>query len=749
MSRDSLEYLRNRLQAPRKRDQPTKSIIASMLKLSAYIGVLVAALLIPATTFVVMTSHSLAEGFDDLPLALREEPIPQRTRILAKDGSVLAYFYSENRQDVALAKVAPVMKDALLSIEDNRFYEHGAIDIKGTLRALVNNATGNPIQGGSSITQQLVKMILVQQASTTKEVRAATEESTSRKIRELKYALSYMKSHTRDEILQNYLNIAYFGDGAYGISAAAKHYFSVDVDKLTIPQAATLAGLVKNPVQYDPTVYPERALTRRNTVITVMGSLGKITPAQTKEALAAPLDLKVTNFANGCVTSYAAFYCDYVRRYLMQDEDLGATLEERRNKIDSGGLTIKTYLNPRNQKAANNAVKSVGAKQKAIGAIAEVEPGTGKVRALAQSRSMGTDKKKGQTFINYTVPKTYGDSNGFQAGSTFKMFTVAAALKSGIDSGKVYKSPQQITMPSGSYTDCYGDGTGEWKPKNSTGAGTMGMYQATRQSVNTYFAQLEEDAGLCNTVQAARSMGIYVPDGHNNKAADGSRGPTNVVPSFTLGVTDVSPLDMAAAYATPASGGTYCTPRPVASVADSRGKVIKKYAPTCKKVLTDDEAATINAILRGVQLPGGFGYGNGTNLTVPSAAKTGTTSDNTAVWFAGYTPQLATAAMIAGANAKGQPRSIVNTTIAGRFVTFQVASGSGLAGPMWKKAMGPIQKYLDNVPFANAPAPREDPMMRELREKREAEKKAKEEEEAQKPDAPAPGQPQQPGNPKP
>ena len=673
------------------------SIIGSMVRLSALAGVMVAALLIPATTFVAVTANNLSQEFLSLPLALQQTPNPQTTRLLASNGDLIAYFYKENRQDVPLADIAPNMQTALLSIEDNRFYQHGALDLKGTLRALVNNASAGQTQGGSSITQQLVKLTLVQQAKTKEQMQAATEKSTSRKIRELKYAISYEKSHSKKEILERYLNIAYFGDGAYGISAAATHYFSVSPDKLSVLQAATIAGLVKNPVQFDPNIYPERALQRRNTVLGAMARLGKIPQADADKLMAKPLGLKITKYPNGCVSSVAAFSCDYIRRILLTEKDLGATIQERQQKLESGGLTIKSNIDLRVQKAANAAVKSnVKAKDKAIGALALVEPGTGKVRGLAQSRPMGRDKKKGESFINFTVPKAYGYSGGFQAGSTFKMFTVAAALKNGINVNQTYNAPPRLTIPAGTFFDCEGGSTDTWEVKNSTTSGRKNMYTGTRQSVNTYFAQLEKAAGLCNTVEAAESMGIKVPfDPANNI--------TQQVPSFTLGVVSVSPLDMAAAYATPASGGMYCKPMPIASILDGDGKTLKTYEPECKRVMTKGEAAQINDILRGVQEPGGFGYSNGTALNIPSAAKTGTTNDNQSVWYIGYTPELSTAAMIAGANDKGIPTSLNGTEINNRIVSFELAGGSTLAGPMWKAAMGVIQQYLSPVNFDPPP----------------------------------------------
>ncbi len=665
-----------------------------MARLSVIAGVGVAALAIPATTFVAVTANQVSNDIVDLPLTLEDQPNPQTTVVLASNGERLAYFYQENRQDIALKDIAPMMQQALLSIEDTRFYEHGPLDLQGTLRALVNNAAAGQTQGGSTITQQLVKLTLVSQASSKEQRRAATEKSTARKIRELKLAIKYEEEHSKKEILERYLNLAYFGDGAWGIRSAAYHYFSVSPDKLNVRQSALLAGLVKNPDEFNPAAFPEKALQRRNTVLAVMARDGVIPDAEKSQAK--PLDLKVTKFPNGCVESVAAFSCDYIRRYVLTDKALGATVDDRRATIERGGLTIKSNIDLTMQKAANKAVtETVAPKDKAIGMIAMVEPGTGKVRGLSQSRPMGRNTKKGQSFINFTVPSKYGESGGFSAGSTFKLFTAAAALKRGISAGQTFNSPKNLTVPANTYTDCKGGGTAEWKVSNSTTSGTKNLYSGLSESVNTYFAQLEKAAGLCNVVRMAEAMGITVP-------FDPKKGITDQVGPFTLGVTSVSPLDMAAAFATPASGGLYCKPQPVNEILDRNGEVLRKYKPDCKRVISKDVAAQINDILRIVQ-ERGFGFQNGTGLNIPSAAKTGTAQENKAVSYAGYTPELSTFSMIAGVKKNGGPRSLAGVTINGRPLNFASVGGSSLAGPMWKKAMGTIQSQLSPVNFGAPP----------------------------------------------
>ncbi|MBA2532202.1 MAG: transglycosylase domain-containing protein, partial [Nocardioidaceae bacterium] len=662
------------------------SKLLSMVGVSALCGVLVAGLLLPIASVLGITTRNLAEGFQNLPLALQESAIPQRTTVLDREGKPIAYFYKENRTDVRLSQVSAIMRRSMVAIEDSRFYDHGAIDVKGTIRALINNLANGATQGGSSITQQLIKMLLLEQAETAAERREATEQSFGRKWRELQYAMAYEQTHTKNEILRNYLNTAYFGDGAYGIDSAAHHYFSVDPSELSLPQSSLLAGLVKNPTQYDPTDYPEEATDRRNTVLGRMAELGIISDARARKVAGAPLALDLTRTSNGCVSTIASFFCDYVRRYLLEQEFLGGTRDERLRQLETGGLTITTTLDRDMQRVSDAAVREhVYATDRAIGALALVEPGTGEVRALAQSRPMGRDENFGQTYLNYTVPREFGDGRGFQAGSTFKAFVLATALRKGISPKTTITAPFSLTQPEGTYQNCDGLDTEEWKVESSTSTGTMDMYRGTRESVNTFYAQLEAFVGVCPSVTTARAMGIEVPTADEN-------GP------FTLGATSVSPLSMAAAYATFGSRGIYCEPHPVTEVLNAQGAVVGTVADDCKRVFRPLVADTVNDILRGVQEPGGFGYDIGdAGLEIDSAAKTGTIQNNAAVWYMGYTPDLVTAAMIAGANEKGQPITLNGQTVGGTLIAS--ASGSGVAAPMWKSAMGTIQRWLPGNEF--------------------------------------------------
>ena len=658
-----------------------------MAAVAAVMGLLVACLTLPFVGAATLVAKDVSEGINDLPAELDTDDLSQKTRIYDTNGNLIASLYDQNRISVPLTDISRRMTEAIVSIEDYRFYEHGALDAKGTLRALMTNLAGGGSvqQGGSSITQQLVKLTLLNQATTAEERRAATEETYERKVRELRYALAMEETHSKDWILERYLNTAYFGDGAHGIQAAARHYFSVNAKDLNVKQAATLAGLVKNPNGYNPVTNPERALDRRNTVLERMAQLNVITHERADKLKKQKLGLKLEDSPNGCQQSQAQFYCDYVVRYLMADPAFGDGPTERLRTLKNGGLTIHTNLDMRMQSAADDSLpQHVYATDQAVGALAMVEPQTGAVRAIAQSRPMGTDRGRGESFLNYAVPKEFGDANGFQAGSTFKVFVLAAAIRQGIPLTTSISSPQTMTIPDSAFETCDGPygGSGGWEVSNSTGSGSFNLYSGTQNSVNTFFAQLQVKTGMCEPLELAEEMGVNIPDSQR-------------VPAWILGITDSNPVEMAQAYATFANRGMHCEAHPVQSVQDAEGKVIAEYAPDCEQVLPQTTADAVNDILRGV-MEGGFGSGFRPS-GVYSAGKTGTTQDNKSVWFVGYTPDMATASMIAGENPDGSWRSLNGLTVGGRYVSS--ASGSGLAGPIWGEVMSAVVPYLSPDDF--------------------------------------------------
>lgn len=666
------------------------SHLAVMGVVAAILGVLVAGLAIPFAGVLGVAAKDVSKGMVNLPDELEAKELAQKTRIYDANGTLIASLYDQNRINVGLRQISRKMVEAIVSIEDDRYYEHGALDIRGTIRAFVTNQASGSVQGGSSITQQMVKQTLLNQAETKEEAAAATDDTYARKLRELRYAIAFEKNYSKDWILERYLNIAYFGDGAYGIQSAAQHYFSKNANHLNYLQSATLAGLVKNPTGYDPTNSPERSINRRNVVLDRMAQLNVISQDQADKLKERPLGLKIDPSPNGCQQSQAPFFCDYAVNYLLKDESLGETVKDRKRLLQSGGLTIHTTLDLDYQEGADAAVAAhVDPTDQAIGGLAMVEPGTGYVKALAQSRPMGKDKAKGQTYLNYVVPRKYGDANGFQAGSTFKAFVLAAAINQNIPLSTQITAPETMNIPDAEFETCdgpyAGDGEG-WDVGNSTGSGTFDLYSGTQQSVNTFFAQLEVQTGMCEPIQLAQKMGIKLPE-------------TQQVPSWILGVSDTNPLTMAEAYATFAARGIHCDALPVTQILGADGSTVKDYSKTCETVMPGVTADAVNDVLRGVMEPGGFG--EDIAIDKPSAGKTGTNNSNMAVWFVGYTPQVATAAMVAGANSLGHWVSLNGQTVGGQYIS--EAFGSTVAGPIWGEAMAAISDKLDYEDF-RAPA---------------------------------------------
>src|SRR3954467_915863 len=261
------------------------SDLGVMLVLAVVMGILVAGLVLPFAALMGVGARGVADTVNKLPESLTAEPLAQRTRVLARDGSVLATWYDQNRINVPLNRVSLIMRKSIVAIEDYRFYQHGALDMKGTLRAFITNqANSGVVQGGSSITQQMVKQTLINQAKTRKEAEAATADTYARKLRELRYAIAFEQKYSKDWILERYLNISYFGDGAYGIEAASRHYFSKPAADLTLREGALLAGMVKNPTGYDPTNDPDRARERRDTVLARMAQLNVVSQSEAQQA---------------------------------------------------------------------------------------------------------------------------------------------------------------------------------------------------------------------------------------------------------------------------------------------------------------------------------------------------------------------------------------------------------------------------------------------------------------------------------
>ncbi|MDO5285891.1 MAG: transglycosylase domain-containing protein, partial [Actinomycetia bacterium] len=619
---------------------------------SALAGVLFAGFVVPFAALGGSTATVVAASLSSLPAELDLPPTAEGTVIYLGNGQPLAELYAEDRKPVPLSQIAPVMKTAQLAIEDHRFYEHGAVDLKGTLRAFARNTAGGSTQGGSTLTQQYVKQVQVAAAAARGDQEAVLEAQAptyERKIREMRYAIAVEKKYSKDEILERYLNIAYYGYGAYGVEVAARRYFGTTAAQLTLSQAAMIAGIVQNP-NIDPWRRPEQALERRNVVLNRMAELGMAQQEEVDLAKAQGFDQNLVRPPNqGCITSAYPFMCQYVEMSLLQNPALGANQEERRNTVMRGGLRIHTKIDPAMMNVAQKELSSrIKPTDPVISTMVMIQPGTGLITAIAQNRyQMGANADAGQTYYNYAVEAALGGAEGYQAGSTFKTFTMANAIERGVSVRTQFVSSTPMEFRNKSFLTC-DDGAdvrfrfpSQYRVENSTGNyGAIDMYKAAEMSVNTYFIQLEQVAGICQSARMADRLGV--------KLSNGKKMETEYAwyPSFTLGIAEVSPISVASAYATLAARGKRCDPIIIESIKTRDGRAVPTSNGNCEQVIKPEIADAVNSVLQRVMT-----NGTGARARIqdgrPQAGKTGTTESNAAVWFAGYTPNLAGVAMIA------------------------------------------------------------------------------------------------------
>ncbi|QPP07329.1 penicillin-binding protein [Streptomyces bathyalis] len=647
---------------------------AKFLGVSVLAGAVLAGLALPAVGSLGLVTKNTVQGFDELPANLKRPPLSQRTIVLDSEGGEIAKIYSRDRTVVSLSDISPSMREAIVAIEDARFYKHGAVDLKGILRALNRNARNGEVEeGASSLTQQYVKNVFVEEAGDDPDkVAQATQQTIGRKIKELKYAIQVEESLGKKKILENYLNITFFGQQAYGIEAAAQRYFSKSAKDLDVHESALLAGLVQSPAQYDPVQHEDAAKKRRDTVISRMEALGRISAEEAREAKDKPLDLDISRPRNGCITAShgAGFFCDYVREVVLNDPAFGKTDKARAKRWNRGGLTIRTTLDPKAQKSVEASIKDhVNKSDKVASASSIVEPGTGRILAMGQSRPYGFGEN--ETQINLSVDNDMGGGAGYQPGSIFKPVIAAAALERGMSVYKKYPSPYRMQYPSPVQT-CGGQwsGSAPVENENRREVGPYEMKEATAKSVNTYFVSLIGETGICPVTEMAEKMGIERADGKE----------IDQVPSITLGTQEMSPLTMAAGYATFANRGEHCTPVAVESITDARGRKLPVPKTSCQRAMSQRTADTVNSLLRGVVEDG---TGKKAGLTGrESAGKTGTTDQRYAAWFVGYTPNMAGAVWVGDPAHKTQ---MTNLSIGGNY--YGKVFGGEVPGPIWRDAM--------------------------------------------------------------
>ena len=651
--------------------------VLAVIVIPALIGAGFAGLATPAVLAASTTTTEVADYWhtfpSDLPIAAA---LPQHVVLLDKDGAEFARFYSENRIPITFEQISPNFVNALIATEDSRFYQHSGVDFAGIARAAIKNLTNeNRVEGASTITQQLVQNILISNARNDEERAVAKGDTYESKIREVKYAVALEKTMSKNDILATYSNAVYFGNLAYGVEVASKVYFSTDAASLTVPQAATLVGLLQSPVKYDPYAQPGAAQPRRDEVIDRMLSEGYVTAEEAAAAKATPLEVSRGDTPSGCATSAYPYYCALVQQELLSNVAFGATPEERQDLLRRGGITITTALDRGVSDAASRAVtNALGNANRVASAAAVVVPGTGHIAAVAENRTWD------QTQLVLA-------SSAFQPGSVMKPLTLVTALEQGIPITTKFEAngpyfSRVLDSPKKGYTN-FGNAQ----------LGSIDARSAIRQSVNIYFVKLIEKTTVLSVVDMARRLGITTINTTPGKPGlvDRRTG------SFALGTSDVKPVEMANVYATFAAGGVKCNPIAVVSaIRTTTGEVVPTSDPECHQEITPAIAAQMTSALQGTFQGGGTLAGVGALPGRQTAGKTGTTEDSSANWTVGMTPQFATAVWV-GDPLGGFAHPLTRVQAFGR--TFYKTTGSAIAGRIWKTIMVDLHAGKPVVPF--------------------------------------------------
>jgi membrane peptidoglycan carboxypeptidase len=623
-------------------ENPQLPRLLTAVLLIAVLTVVAALPVVGAATLVTReASDTVNEDFRDIDA---NASLPLVSTVTDRDGNPLARLYDQRRYQVESDKISQNVKDAVVAIEDRRFYDHDGVDVRGTLRALVANLTSGGVeQGASTLDQQYIKnYLLLIEATDDEERDAATETSAARKLREMKLAIDLDNNYTKDEILARYLNLVSFGNGAYGIETAARTYFGTTAADLTVAQSALLAGMVQSTTNLDPYTHPDAALARRNTVLDAMVDTGALSPADRDTAAAEPLGVteEPSTEPSGCISAGdSGFFCDYVLEYLAEHD---LPIEE----LSQGGYTIRTTLDPATQEAAVSSARSQAASDAEGVSVSSnyIAPtdDAHEVVAMASSRVYGLDADARQTVLPVTHSMV---GNG--AGSVFKLFAAARALDEGL-----LGLDDTVSVPSRIEVEGMGDGGAEGCPPGKycvENAGSfkssMTLREALATSPNTPFVDIAQKVGVTSMVDLAVKLGLrsYAEPG----SFDGETSVQDAVAgsnmgSFVLGPLAVDPLELANVSASLADNGRWCEPTPVLEVTDRDGNDVTPDAADCEQAL-DKKVA--NALANGM----GDDAGNGTAATAakssgwndPVSAKTGTTESNLSAAFLGFIPGLA------------------------------------------------------------------------------------------------------------
>ena len=574
--------------------------------------------------------------------------------VLAQDGSVITSLHEvENREVIPLSEVPVHVQQAVVAIEDERFFDHPGVDLRAIARAfLKNTAEGKVVEGGSTITQQYIKNALIDR-----------ERNIKGKVDEALLAWQLENKYSKQEILGLYLNTVYFGQGAYGIEAAAGTFFGKHASELAVHEGALLAGLIKSPSSYDPYASPEAALGRRNIVLQHMQEQGYLTKEQAVAALKQKLGVRK---AGGETRYEAAYFVEYVKDLIQRDTRFamfGSTIGERVNALFKGGLRIHTTIDLRLQKIAEDASRKVLAfKKDPYNAFVAVDPRTGEIKAMVGGRDFFGAKDPHAKF-------NLASQSRRQPGSSFKTFTLVAALEEGIPLEKIYRGGSVISVPMSNGQT--------WVVHNydSLSFGSrLSLREATSKSVNVVYAQVVQEVGARKVVDVAKRMGI------TSKLAP--------FPSIAIGAQEVSPLEMASAYSPLANGGYAAPPIAITKITDATGKVLFEWKYEKKRVLEPGVVALAVDALKGVIESG---TGRREALGRPAAGKTGTADEYHDAWFAGFVPQMV------GVSWVGFPKAQIPMYPPHTRIT---VVGGSWPGQIWKLFM---QEALKKVPPTDFP----------------------------------------------
>jgi membrane peptidoglycan carboxypeptidase len=645
--------------------------------MSALAGVLVTAAVTPALAVTGMAASNSITMFENLPGYLDITDLSEKTDIYATqpDGStaLLASFFSENREAVTWDRISQSVKDAAIAGEDPRFYDHGGVDLQGTMRAVVNEyVIGGATQGGSSITQQYVKNVLInngiREATTEEEKQAAYDEATAttpeRKLKEMRYAIALEKKYSKDEILLGYLNIAAFGGRVYGIESAAQYYFGKSAADVSLPEAASLLAIVNHPEKFrldlpedpengaatvdeagNPVPYAANK-TRRDYILDEMLKYGKITQEDHDAAIATPVQPNIKEPSTGCQTAAgSAFFCDYVKNIILNEYDDPATadVDEGAQLLQEGGLQVYTTLDLELQNRAETAVAEnvpFTDPRFDVGSVAvSVQPGTGRVLAMAQNKNYTADPEvaaadPAATSVNYSTDFAYGGSSGLQPGSTYKVFTLAEWLNEGHSLLESFNGSRRTFT---SFTNsCDGNWTGSYNPRNDDGRVANNAVNATAWSVNTSFMAMAQQLDLCKIKQTAEAFGIH--------RADGS--PLQMNPSDVLGTQEIAPVTMAAAFAGIANNGMTCTPIAIDKIVKGDGEELAPPQSTCTQSVTPEVAHSMQYAMQQTFAGGGTATASNPGTGIAHIGKTGTTDGAKDTWMNGASTKVATAVWV-------------------------------------------------------------------------------------------------------